>query len=86
MNFYLTNNIQIGRTTSISIAKATIMRNGLKAARASFTNIFMEGDNKIFIEIVQGCIQTLWKIQVLLQDSFTNVQLSNHVSIAYIFS
>jgi len=43
--------------SSILIAKATAMRNEIKAAvQAGFTNIHIEGDNKILIQAVQGHI------------------------------
>ena len=43
---------------SILIAEVTAMRNGLQAAiKVGFSNIHIEGDNKILIQAVQGRIQ-----------------------------
>jgi len=43
---------------SVLVAEATTMRNGIRATiQASFTNIHIEGDNKIFIQVVQGHVQ-----------------------------
>ena len=51
---------------SILVAEATAMRNGLRAAaQVGFTNIHIEGDNKILIQAVQGCIQPPWEICLL---------------------
>jgi len=55
------NLIQAGacnlEAASILIAEATAMRNGLRAAlEAGFSNIHIEGDNKILIQAVQGRI------------------------------
>ena len=73
-------------TTSILVAEATAMRNGLRAAiTAGFTNIHIEGDNKILIQSVQGRIHTPWAIQVLVQDIHYYLQTCNHVVINHIF-
>jgi len=53
------------------VAEATIMRNGIRAAaqaKAGFTNIQVEGDNKILIQAIQEKIQPLWEIQTLVHD------------------
>ena len=40
------------------MAEATTMRNGLKAAiHAGFTDIHIEGDNRILFQVVKGQIQ-----------------------------
>jgi len=72
--------------TSILIAEATTMRNGLQAAvTVGFSNIHIEGDNKILIQAVQEFIQPPWKIQVLVQDILYYLQTCNHVIVFYIF-
>ena len=69
------------------VAEATAIRNGLRAAiTAGFTNIHIEGDNKILIQAVQGRIQTPWEIQVLVQDIHYYLQTCNHVIINHIFT
>ena len=51
------------------MAEATAMHNGLQAAvQAGYTNIHIEGDNKILIDAVQGRIYPSWEIQILAQD------------------
>ena len=40
---------------SVLMAEATVMRNGVRvAAKAGFTNIHIEGDNRILIQAVKG--------------------------------
>jgi len=71
---------------SILVAEATAMRNGLRAAiKAGFTNIHIEGDNKILIHAVQGRIQTPWEIQVLVQDIHYYLQTCTSVIVHHIF-
>ena len=71
---------------SVLIAEATAMRNGLRAAiEAGFSNIHIEGDNKILIQAVQGRIQPPWEIQVLVQDIIYFLQKCNHVIVHHIF-
>ena len=71
---------------SILVAEATAMRNGLQVAvKAIFTNIHIEGDNKILIQALQGCIQPPWEIQVLVQDILFYLQKCNHVIVQHIF-
>jgi len=71
---------------SILVAEATAMRNGLRAAiEAGFSNIYIEGDNKILIQAVQGRIQIPWEIQVLVQDIIFFLQKCNHVIVHHIF-
>ena len=54
---------------SISVAEATAMRDGIRAAlNAGFRKILVEGDNQIVIKAVQKQIQTLWQIAPLLED------------------
>ena len=55
------------------------------AITAGFTNIHIEGDNKILIQAVQGRIQAPWEIQVLVQDIHYYLQTCNHVIINHIF-
>ena len=70
----------------ILVAEATAMRNGLRAVvQAGFTNIHIEGDNKILIQAVQGCIQPPWEIHVLVQDILFYLQKCNHVIVQHIF-
>ena len=47
--------------------------------QVGFTDIHIEGDNKILIQAVQGHIQVSWEIQVLIQDIHTYSQLCNNV-------
>jgi len=55
--------------SSVLKAEATAMHNGLQAAvQAGYTNIHIEGDNKILIDAVQGRIYPTWEIQILAQD------------------
>jgi len=62
------------------------MRNGVQAAvKAGFSNIHIEGDNKILIQAVQGRIQPPWEIQVLVQDILYYLQICTHVIVHYIF-
>lgn len=71
---------------SVLVAEATAMRNGIKAAlQAGFTDIHIEGDNKILIQAVQGHIQVPWEIQVLIQDIHTFLQHCNTVIVTHIF-
>ena len=71
---------------SILVAEATAMRNGLRAAiQAGFTNIHIEGDNKILIHAVQGRIQPPWEIPVLVQDIHYYLQTCNNVIVHHIF-
>ena len=71
---------------SVLVAEATTMRNGIKAAlQAGFTDIHIEGDNKILIQAVQGHIQVPWEIQVLIQDIHTFLQHCNTVIVTHIF-
>ena len=68
------------------MAKATAMQNGIKAAiQAGFTDIQIEGDNRILMQAVQRKIQVPWKIQVLVQDITTFLDSFNKVIINYIF-
>ena len=54
------------------VAEATVMRNGIKAiVQVGYTNIHIEGDNKILIQEMQGHIQALWELQVLIHDIHT---------------
>ena len=56
----------------VLVAEATAMRNSIKAAiQAGFTDIHIEGNNKILIQALQGHIQASWKIQVLIYDVHT---------------
>ena len=72
--------------TSILVPEATAMRNGLRpAVKAGFSNIHIEGDNKILIQAVQGCIQPPWEIQVLVQDILYYLQICTHVIVHHIF-
>ena len=46
------------RAASVLVAETTTMRNGLKAAaQVGFTDIHMEGDNRILIQVVKMKIQ-----------------------------
>ena len=47
--------------------------------QVGFTDIHIEGDNKILIQAVQDHIQVSWEIQVLIQDIHTYSQLCNNV-------
>lgn len=68
------------------VAEATAMRNGIRAAlQAGFTDIHIEGDNKILIQAVQGHIQVPWEIQVLIQDIHTYIQHCSKIIITHIF-
>ena len=72
--------------TSILVAEATAMRNGLRTAiEAGFNNIHIEGDNKTLIQAVQQHIQPPWEIQVLVQDILYFLQKCNHVTVNHIF-
>jgi len=71
---------------SILVAEATSMRNGLRAVvKAGFKNIFIEGNNKILIQEVQGHIQPPWEIHVLIQDSFYYIRAYNRVIVHHTF-
>jgi len=71
---------------SILVAEATAMRNGIRAAvQAGFTNIHIEGDNKVLIQEVQGQIQPPWEIHVLVHDIHHYFQSCNHVSVNHTF-
>jgi len=82
--------IQVGTfylgITSILVAEATTMRNGIRAAvQARFTNIYIRGNNKALIQVAQEYIQTSWEIQVLVQDVHSYFQSCNHVIVKHIF-
>jgi len=50
-------------TSSILVVEATKIRNGINAAvQAGYTDIHIEGDNKILIQVVQGYIQAPWEL------------------------
>jgi len=54
---YSSSSILSGSGVSL-LAKATVMRNDMKAAlQARFTVIYIEGDNKILVQALQGHIQ-----------------------------
>jgi len=56
---------------SILVAKATALRNGLRAAvEAGFRKVLIAGDWQILIQAIQGLIQPPWDIQVLVQDIY----------------
>lgn len=62
------------------------MRNRIKAAiQAGFTDIHIEGDNRILIQAVQRKIQVPWKIQVLVQDITIFLDSFNNIIINHIF-
>ena len=62
------------------------MQNEIKAiVQAEFKNVYVEGDNKIIIQAVQGRIKVPWKIQTLLQDINTSSQCCNQVTISLNF-
>ena len=71
---------------SILIAETTAMRNGLQAAvQAGYANIQIEGDNRVLIQAIQGCIRPQWEIQILVQDILSYIQLCNKIFIHHIF-
>jgi len=62
------------------------MWNGLQAAvQADYTDIQIEGDNKILIKAIQERIQPPWEIQILIQDILAYIQLCNKIFIHHIF-
>ncbi|XP_021751877.1 uncharacterized protein LOC110717469 [Chenopodium quinoa] len=64
-------------TSTPLIAEATTLRNGLLFARShTFSHIFIEGDNLLIINILQGKTQCPWKIQLLLEDIRELLRLS----------
>jgi len=68
------------------VAEATTMRNRIRAGvQAGFTNIHIEGDNKVLIQAVQGQIQTPWEIHVLVQDIHYYFQSCSHVLVKHTF-
>ena len=68
------------------IVEVMTMRNRIKAAvQAGFTDIRIEGDNKIFIQAVQSHIQASWEIHILIEDIRTYIQLCNNVHITHVF-
>ena len=68
------------------MAEATTMSNGIKAAvQVRFTDIHIEGDNRILIQAVKRKIQVPWEIQVLVQDISTFLDRFNNVFINYAF-
>jgi len=72
--------------SSVLVAEATAMRNGIKVAvQSGFTNIQIENDNSILIQPVQGHIETPWKIHVLLQDIHCYSQSCNCVIVQHTF-
>jgi len=61
------------------------MQNVLQAAvQAGYTNIQIEGDNKILIHAIQGRIQPPWEIQIMVQDILAYGQLCNKIFIHHI--
>jgi len=72
--------------SSVLVAEVTTMQNDIRiAVQAAFTNIQIEGDNKILIQAIQGHIQPPWEIQTLMQDVLTFLHLCNNTSIRHIF-
>ena len=52
-------------TSSVLKAEATTLLNGIKVTvQVDFTNIQIEGDNKILIQAIQGQIQLSWEIKI----------------------
>jgi len=72
--------------TSVLVAEATAMRNGVQAAaKAGFTNIHIEGDNCILIQAVKEHVYVPWEIQVLVQDIHSFLQSFTNVVIHHVF-
>ena len=73
-------------TSSVLIAEATAMRNGIQAAiQAGYVNLQIEGDNQILIHAIQERIQPPWEIQTLVQNILAYIQLCNNIVIYHIF-
>jgi len=72
--------------SSILVAKARALRDGLhEAAKVGIKNLFIEGDNALVIKALQGTSGTPWKLQMLLHDMSTYLNLMDHVNISHIF-
>jgi len=73
-------------TTSVLIAEATALRNGLHAAvDAGLCRILIESDSQILVQAILGVIQPPWEIQVLLHDINHFIQSCIHVEVSHIF-
>ncbi|XP_056698597.1 uncharacterized protein [Spinacia oleracea] len=77
---YLVTNV-VSRTYNLStssplLVEAVTLRNGLLLAiENNVHHVYIEGDNLLIINILQGQVQCPWKIQVLIKDV---KQLLNH--------
>jgi len=68
------------------VAEVTALRNGLKVAvQVGFTDIHIEGDNRILIQAVKRKIQIPWKTQVLIQDITIFLDRFHKVIVNHIF-
>ena len=64
--------------TSILVIEATTIRNEIRnAVQVGYTDMPIEGDNKILIQVVLDHIQVSWEIQVLIQDIYSYFQSCN---------
>ncbi|XP_021722049.1 uncharacterized protein LOC110689595 [Chenopodium quinoa] len=87
---HLGNNVcsrsfNIGMSTPL-IAEATALRNGLLLAQAhNISKVFIEGDNFLIINILQGKAQCPWKIQLLMKDVKKLIRNFTYVDSCHIY-